>query len=179
MTYAEITPPLAEPVTLAEVRAHLRLEGGEEDGLVAALAVVARQHLERVTGLVLMRRTLRLYRDDWPVSGVIQIARGPVQAIESVRVYDADGVAQSLSLDGHRLDGDARPARLLLKQCVSSGQAINGIEIDFTAGFGDSGAEVPDGLKRALLLHVAHMFAFRGVVAPAEQPAACRSVMRR
>nr|WP_246734391.1 hypothetical protein [Rhizobium sp. RHZ02] len=29
--------------------------------------------------------------------------------------------------------------------------AASGIEIDFSAGFGESGAEVPDTLKRALL----------------------------
>ncbi len=49
--------------------------------------------------------------------------------------------------------------------------AASGIEIDFSAGFGESGAEVPDTLKRAMLMHVAQMFAFRGAVAVEDQPA--------
>jgi uncharacterized phiE125 gp8 family phage protein len=68
-------------------------------------------------------------------------------------------------------DGNARPARLILNRSVSTSRAINGIEIDFTAGFGDTGTDVPDTLKRAMLMHIAQMFAFRGAVAAEDQPA--------
>ncbi|MNV87283.1 hypothetical protein D3C71_1813970 [compost metagenome] len=49
---------------------------------------------------------------------------------------------------------------------------MNGIEIDFIAGYGEAGTDVPDTLKRAMLMHVAQMFAFRGAVALENQPAA-------
>jgi uncharacterized phiE125 gp8 family phage protein len=103
---------------------------------------------------------------------VIQIARGPVQAIESLMLYDASGDEIAQPLTGHVLDGAARPARLMLNRRLATMRGINGIEIDFIAGFGESGAEVPDTLKRAMLMHVAEMFAFRGAVAPEDQPAA-------
>ena len=48
---------------------------------------------------------------------------------------------------------------------------MNGIEIDFTAGFGDAAAEVPNALRQAILLHVAAMYELRGAVAVANQPA--------
>jgi uncharacterized phiE125 gp8 family phage protein len=51
------------------------------------------------------------------------------------------------------------------------GQTLNGIEIEFSAGFGEAGTDVPDTLKRAMLIHVGHMFAFRGVLSPDQQPA--------
>ena len=70
------------------------------------------------------------------------------------------------------LDGAARPARLILPARPETARALNGIEIDFSAGFGESGADVPDTLKRALLLHVAAMFELRGVLALDEQPGA-------
>jgi uncharacterized phiE125 gp8 family phage protein len=171
MTYALITPPLAEALALGEVKAHLRLDGDEEDGLLGSLIRVAREHLERVTGLCLITQGWRLYLDSIPEEGVIQIARGPVQAIESVTLYDAGGEEVSLPLDGHVLDRGARPARLILGRPGETTRAINGIEIDFSAGFGETAADVPDTLKRAMLMHVAQMFAFRGVVAVADQPA--------
>ncbi|MDI7861266.1 head-tail connector protein [Rhizobiaceae bacterium n13] len=171
MTYATIRPPLAEPLTLAEAKAHLRLDGSDEDDLLLPLVKAAREHLERLSGLCLMTQALRLYRDDWPADGVIQIARGPVQAIESVTVYDTGGEPVAVSLDGHRLDGASHPARLTLNQFVNSHAAINGIEIDFVAGFGDAATDVPDMLKRALTMHVAHMFEWRGAVSMAGQPA--------
>ncbi|WP_411035100.1 head-tail connector protein [Shinella sp. BYT-45] len=172
MTIAELLPPAAEPITLAEAKAHLRLDTNDEDGLLTALIRTARQYLEAETGLCLIVRPLRLYLDRWPGERVIQIARGPVQAIETVTVYDALGEPVAVDAAGHVLDGAARPARLLLPRRPAAERAVNGIEIDFTAGFGESGADVPDTLKRALLLHVAAMYELRGVLAPDAQPGA-------
>jgi uncharacterized phiE125 gp8 family phage protein len=171
MTYALITPPSAEVLTLAETKAHLRLDTPDEDHLVTALIRVAREHLERTTGLCLMTQGWRLYLDSVSEDGVIQIARGPVQSIESVTIYDGDGEASSVSLEGHVLDGQGRPARLMLTQRLRRGRAINGMEVDFTAGFGASATDVPGTLKRAMLTHVAQMFSCRGVVATDDQPA--------
>lgn len=170
MTIAELLPPAVEPVTLAEAKAHLRLDAADEDALVLALIRAAREYLEAATGLCLIARPLRLYLDDWPETRVIGIARGPVQTIETVTVYDLAGLPVEADLAGYVLDGAARPARLVLPQRPETARAVNGIEIDFTAGFGESGADVPDGLKRALLLHVAAMFELRGVLATADQP---------
>lgn len=172
MTIAELTPPAVEPITLAEVKAHLRLDSNDEDALLAGLVRAARCHLESETGLCLILRSLRLYLDDWPEGRVIQIARGPVQTIETVTVYDALGAPVELDVAGYMLDGTARPARLVLPTRRASKRAVNGIEIDFSAGFGESGAEVPDTLKRALLLHVAAMYELRGVLSLDEQPGA-------
>lgn len=169
MTYALIVPPAAEPLTLAEVKAHLRLDATDEDALLTSLLKTAREHLERTSGLALMRQTLRLYLDGWP-DGPVRIGRGPVQSIEAVRIFDGAGVARVLPILGHVLDGAALPARLWLPQREATARAVNGIEIDFIAGYA-SANEVPGDLKRALLTHVALMFSFRGAVSPENQPA--------
>lgn len=172
MTYALLVPPAAEALTLADVKAHLRLDGTEEDTALAQLIATAREHLERETGLCLIEQKLRLYLDRWPGDGVIQIARGPVQAIDAVTVYGADGTASHPSLQDHLLDGKMRPARLWLRDPPVPGRAMNGIEIDFTAGYGQAGTDVPDPLKRAMLTHIAMMFAHRGALSPEQQPGA-------
>jgi uncharacterized phiE125 gp8 family phage protein len=102
---------------------------------------------------------------------VIQLLRTPVQTIDAIRVYDADGLEQDLDLSGLLLDATARPARLGIKERPRPGQAINGIEIEFTAGFG-AVAEIPPELKRAVLIHAAYLYEFRGAVTPDMQPAA-------
>ncbi len=172
MTITELAPPVGEPLTLAETKAHLRVETDADDTMIAGLIRTVREHLEGQTGLALLTRTFRLYLDDWPPSRVIQIGRGPVQTIEAATVYDAVGLPQEIDTSGFVLDGQARPARLILPQQPKSGQAINGIEIDFSAGFGATGADVPDTLKRAMLLHAALLLEFRGAVLPGDQPAA-------
>ena len=172
MTIAELLPPAVEPVTLAEMKAHLRLDTNDEDTLLAALIRTAREHLEAETGLCLIVRPLRLYLDDWPEGKVIQIARGPVQTVEAITVYDEAGAPVDVGAAGYVLDGAARPARLILPEWPATARAMNGIEIDFSAGFGESGADVPDSLKRALLLHVAAMYELRGVLSLEDQPGA-------
>ena len=47
---------------------------------------------------------------------------------------------------------------------------MNGIEIDFTAGYGETGADVPDLAKRAVTLLAAHWFEFRAAFGPESQP---------
>jgi len=172
MTIAELTPPAVEPVTLAEVKAHLRLDTNDEDTLLASLVRTARGYLEAETGLCLIVRPLRLYLDDWREGKVIQIARGPVQTVEAITVYDELGAPVEVDAAGYVLDGAARPARLILPARPETARALNGIEIDFSAGFGESGADVPDTLKRALLLHVAAMYELRGVLSLEDQPGA-------
>ena len=171
MPYALITPPAAEPLTLADVKSHLRLDHAEDDDLLASLIHTARDHLERTTGLALISQDVRLYLDRWPDDGVVEIARTAVQAISDILIFDADGAEQVVSLDGHVLDRHASPARLHLRHRPRPGEPLNGIEIDFVAGFGDAGVDVPDTLKRAMLTHIAQMYEFRGAVCAADQPA--------
>jgi uncharacterized phiE125 gp8 family phage protein len=171
MTYALITPPAAEPISLAELKAHLRVDSAEEDALLTSLIRTAREHLERTSGLVLISQGWRLYLDCWPQADVIEITRGPVISVDVVRAFDELGEESQISLTGHVLDGVRRPARLWLRERPQARQAINGVEIDFNAGFGETGADVPDALKRALLVHAAHMYEFRGVVPAEMQPA--------
>ncbi len=172
MTYVLLTAATVEPLSLDDVKAHLRIDAAGEEALLTGLIRVAREHLERTTGLVLIRQDWRLSLDRWPVSGIVEIARFPVSAIGAVRSYDRDGLAQPVSLAGHVLDGAARPARLVLPALPAELKAVNGIEIDFTAGFGATAADVPDGLRRAMLIHAAQMFEFRGAVPLDMQPAA-------
>jgi uncharacterized phiE125 gp8 family phage protein len=170
MTIAELAPPAGEPLTLAEAKAHLRVDQAAEDGLIAALITTVREHLERVTGLALITRSFRLYLDRWPQGRALDIGRGPMESIEAITVYDAAGLGASADMRGFTLDGTALPPRLFLPAPPAPGRAINGIEIDFTAGFGPTGADTPGSLKRAMLLHLARLYEFRGAVSPADQP---------
>ena len=178
MTLIQTDPPLAEPVTLAELKAHLRIDATDEDEVLEGLIRVSRAHLEVVTGVALMSQGFRLFLDDWPRGEVISLMRTPVQTIDAILVYDADGVAQDQDLTGMLLDGTARPARLVIRDRQRPSQPINGIEIEFTAGFG-AATEVPPELKRAILMHAAYLYEFRGAVTPEMQPAAVPSGYER
>ncbi|PZN51615.1 MAG: hypothetical protein DIU65_11005, partial [Proteobacteria bacterium] len=59
MTLFRTVEPAAEPVTLAEVKVHLRIDGTTEDELVAGLVRAARQEVERATGMALIEQSWR------------------------------------------------------------------------------------------------------------------------
>lgn len=172
MTYVTVTPPAVEPLTLAEAKAHLRVDGTAEDDYLAGLIRVARDHLERMTGLCPITRTLRLALQSVPEDGAIPILKGPVQSIDRVILYDGNGLPSAFRIDPLAVERDGPPSRLALGSAFDRSRAENGIEIDFTAGFGASGADVPDSLRRALLLHVALMYDHRGGLTLDQQPAA-------
>ena len=89
MTVLLITPPAIEPVTLDEAKAHMRLSGTDDDTYVAALITAARIQVETAIRRVLIDQTWRIYRDDWPASGLVELPVGPVRSIAEIVVYDA------------------------------------------------------------------------------------------
>ncbi len=63
MTAALLTGPALEPVSLADVKAHLRIDGDDEDALLTAAIVSARVHVEAATRRVLIEQAWRIYLD--------------------------------------------------------------------------------------------------------------------
>lgn len=170
MTLFRTVEPALEPVTLAEAKAFLRVDHDSEDALIVGLIKAARQDVERSTGAALIDQTWRLTLDDWPASASVAVHRYPLKQVVGVTVYDADGDSAEIDPADYVVDGNASPPRIHFKRRVTSGQPVNGIEIDFVAGFGDAGPDVPDGLRRAMLLLVAHWYEFRASVGPQDQP---------
>ena len=170
MTLFRTVGPELEPVTLVEAKQNLRVDHDSEDDLIEGLIRAAREEVEASCGLALVEQAWRLALDAVPRSGRILLRRHPVIAVSAVTVYGDGGEASLVDPAGYQLDAHARPARLHLGAIAAPGLVMNGIEIDFSAGFGESGADVPDLLKRAMLLLVAHWYEFRSSYGAADQP---------
>lgn len=171
------SPPEAEPIGLAEAKAHLRVDADAEDALLEALIAAARMHVERALGLALITQTWSYLLDFWPRGGCITLPILPVQAVASAKLHDASGGAATLDVEAYEVDALSEPARLVLKGALPSAvpRALNAYEISFTAGYGDEPEDVPAPIRQALLLLVAHWFERREPVvlgaAPQEVPA--------
>jgi uncharacterized phiE125 gp8 family phage protein len=136
-----------------------------------------------MSGIALITQSWRLSLDNWPCAGEpwwdgvrqghigeirsnrraasVILPRYPLQDVDSIEV---DGAAVVVD-DVFTVDTYQKPGRLTLK----AGQALpvtvensNGIQIVYTAGFGDSAADVPAGLKVGLLQMIASLYANRG-----------------
>lgn len=170
MAIALITKPAVEPVTLVGAKSHLRIDSTDEDVFIGELIVTARQYLEQFCGLRLITQSWRQYEDCWPTSHVLNLDIRPVKSVETITVYDVNGTPDIISSTDYQIDNVSQIARIHMPGGTTAGQALNGIEVDFTVGFGDTGVDVPDTLKRAILMLVAHWYEFRGAISAHEQP---------
>ncbi|MDJ0931825.1 head-tail connector protein [Breoghania sp.] len=66
MPTLSISPPAAEPISLAEAKAFLRIDHDDEDGLIEALISAARIRVESITGRALMSQGYHTVLDAWP-----------------------------------------------------------------------------------------------------------------
>ena len=153
--------PEAEPVAVAEAKAFLRLDTTSEDDLVASLIRAAREDIERAAGLALIDQTWRLTLDAVPASGIVLLPRHPVREVTAVTAHGSEGEVSLVPANDWQPDLISRPARLLFHRPPTPTRAINGVAIDFRAGFGEAGTDVPDLLKRAILALTAHWYEFR------------------
>jgi uncharacterized phiE125 gp8 family phage protein len=160
-----ITPPAAEPVTLAEAKLHLRVDGADEDALITGLITAARAAAEHETGRALVTQTLRLTLDEWPEDSDIELLRPPASSIVAVRYVDAAGATQTLDTNAYSLDNSSEyDTHWLLPALGTTWPAArdqaNAIEVDYTAGYG-AAAAVPQPVKQWMLLAVGDMYANR------------------
>lgn len=170
MTLFRTVAPEIEPVTLAEAKAQLRIDHDSEDTLIAGLIRAARAEVEDRTGTALIAQSWRLALDRWPADGLVRLRRHPVREILSVTAYGSEGEAALVDPADYAADLASRPARLLFGRPPSPLRRMNGVEIDFEAGFGEAGTDVPDLLRRAVLVLVAHWFEFRAAYRAQDQP---------
>lgn len=164
MTSFLLAGPAQEPVSLEQAKAHLRVDDDAEDGLIESLVTAARIQIEGVTGRALLEQSWRLVRDDWPANGIVTLPIGPVSAIDEIRTYDSDGEPHVIDLDGVLLDGRASPPRVVLPGNRPSIRPRLGVEIDYTAGYGNAPEDVPADLVQALLTLVAYWYENRDAV---------------
>jgi len=61
-----LTPPAAEPVTLASAKSWLRVDHSSDDTLISGLISAARDHVERYIRRSLVRTTWRMMLDTFP-----------------------------------------------------------------------------------------------------------------
>jgi uncharacterized phiE125 gp8 family phage protein len=164
MAAALITPPALEPVSLEDAKAHLRLDTDDDDQLVSAAIVAARVHVEATTRRRLIEQGWRVYLDAWPRKRIVAIPVAPLIAVDAVTVYDLSGAPVVVDEGDYEVDAVSVPGRLVLSAPVpvTVGRAVNGIEIEITAGYGPSGVDVPAPLRQAIMMLVAHWYEHRG-----------------
>lgn len=95
MTPIRVETSAVEPVSLAEMRAYLRLDPDDtaEDALVASLITAARTVLEAETRRILAPSRFRIVLPGWPGDGLVPLPLSPLVGVVRAAFVAADGTA--------------------------------------------------------------------------------------
>jgi uncharacterized phiE125 gp8 family phage protein len=165
MSAMPVVAPLAEPLSVAEAKGFLRVEHEDDDVLIASLIAAARGQIEALTRCALLSQTWRVVLDAWPRDGRVTPRIGPLRNVTAARTFDAAGNARALDVGRFVVDAAQGVIAAPFWSLPAPGRAVAGIALDVEIGFGANAADVPEPLRQALRLLVAHWYENRGLVA--------------
>ena len=183
-----ITGPTEPPVSLAEAKAHLRVDFTDDDTLISALVDAATAHIDGHTGILaraLVTQTWRQDFCDWPGDRVLRLPLAPVASVQSVKYFDAANAEITVDAIGnYALLEDARGPYIKFTSDFAApalfDERDDRIGVTFVAGYGGA-AEVPAAIRAAVLLIVGDLYKNRdaGEVAPNAAATALLTPYRR
>lgn len=169
-------------VGVDEMKEHLGVDHGEDDGLIAAYLAAAQEAVEKFTGQVLTQRVLRWSAERFPcLPEPVRLYRSPVTAIVAVRYADSAGATQVLDAADWRWSEAAGDT--LLPDLAGDwppfvpGAGAAAVQVEFEAGYEDGLA--PPALSQAVKLTAASYYLDReGRVGRDELPPAAQFLCR-
>ncbi|WP_037255018.1 head-tail connector protein [Roseobacter sp. SK209-2-6] len=166
MILKEVTPVSDMALPLAAFKDHLRLGTGFsgsafQDDLLGGFLRAAFAAIERRTSKALLQRAFLLRVEKWPGHGGLQLPIAPVSTLTHIEKTTSAG-AQSLDVASFLLSQDTHAPilRPLTESLTRLGRG-EALELEFTAGFAASWAELPPDLAQAVLLLAAHYYEYR------------------
>jgi uncharacterized phiE125 gp8 family phage protein len=171
--------PDGEPITLEQAKLHLRVSGDSEDSLIQIYMASARRWVEEYIHRALLNQTWETKLDGFPLttSGAIRLPMGRASAINSVKYLDSSGVEQTLtgptsgSPGGtdYQEDLSSDEGAIIMPPPDGSwpsteARRLAAVTINFVAGYGTKGADVPQSMITGILYRLTDLYEFRGSV---------------
>jgi len=156
------TGPLVEPVTLAEAKAHLRVDTSDDDAYIGTLITAAREWCEQYLDRTLVHTQWVMRFDRFPVDSTadIELPRPPVVSsgtATSVTVAYTleDGTTATYSTSLFRVDRASTPGAVKTNYAQTwppHRQDDNSVSVTWWAGYGADGTSVPAAIRHAMLM---------------------------
>jgi len=158
--------PEAEPISLTEAKAHLRVDTSDDDTYITSLIQLARETVENDTRRALITQTWQLQLDYFPGSfGSITLPyAAPLQSVTSVAYVDVNGDNQTVTSTDYTVDTKVKPGRIYpsyLKQWPETRAQYGAVTITYVCGYGDEDTDVPMRLRQAMLLLIHNWYCVR------------------
>jgi len=158
-----LTPPAQLPVTLEEVKEHLRIDDTDHDSLITTFINAAVADVENMTGRALITQTWDLLFDSWGEIKLSVLPFGNLQSITSIKYYGEDDTEQLVSTDNYIVANVGTDFGRIWFDDDSDfdypvlGQATK-IIVTGVFGYGDTDADIPAIIKTSIKLIVSDLF---------------------
>lgn len=159
-----VSAPAVSPITLDEAREQMRIEHYDSDTIILRLidAATAFVDAQGALGKAMITQTWAQWVGQTP--GTVALMLGPVQSVSAVKYYDTDGVLQTDTLSNYQVTGT--PNRTLIApksgfNWPTTQTRDDAIKIEYVVGYGNSASDVPDSIRHAMLMLVAHWYEIR------------------
>ena len=175
-----LTEPATEPVTLAEAKAHCRVDIDADDTLIQGYIRTARELCEDYVERAFVTQQLQMKLDQWPIE--VELPRPPMSnagtttAVIVTYTLSDTGATQTLPASVYRVDRDATPGvvrNLYGGTWPSNRDDQNSISVTWWAGYDDVSA-IPQRVKNAVLMTVLALYEGRG---DAQLPAGAKALL--
>jgi len=172
-----ITGPQLEPVSLAEAKAHCRIEVTTDDGLLAGYILAARSWAEDFTRRAFMEQTWDFTIDyGWPMAKTragdrysIELPKPPLVSVTSISYVDGTGATQTLAADQYLVNkteiaGLIEPAYAVTWPTVRI--QMKAITVRFVCGYGSNpgDGQALERIRHAMLLMIGNWYENREAV---------------
>lgn len=158
------TQPAVEPVTVAEAKAHLRVDTSDDDTYIGTLVTAARQWVEEYLDRSLVNTQWTMRLDSFPYE--IELPRPPIAtsgtttAVSVTYTLGSEATA-TLSTASYRVDRNSTPG--VVRQLRSGTwpanlDDYNAVTVTWWAGYGASGSSVPAAIRHAILMVVGTLY---------------------
>lgn len=140
-------------LSLAEVKAYLRVNISDDDAALAAMMRSAQELCEGFLGEALMQRS---FAEELPVSSSWRrLCKTPVLSIDGVTGIPAEGAEFALAVDAYAIDIDRNgDGWIRLLRPGSAGR----VRVEYMAGLAATPSDLPEPVRHGLIRMTEHLY---------------------
>lgn len=175
-----VVAPASEPVSIDEMREHLRLDTTVDDTYLSDLVMGAREYVEQEIRKALIEQTWALFLDAVPRfdnlgwwDGIrdgaismksprfIELPISPLVSVDHIKYYDDEDNATTWAVSNYFVDTSSTPGRVGLRTGGTwpvFTRPLNGLEIQYKAGYGSLSSDVPSSLRQSVKIIAADWY---------------------
>lgn len=159
------TAPAVEPISVAELKTHLRITGTDDDADLANYITMAREQAEIFCRRAIITQTLRLRLAKFPNIGQIELPSPPLASVTSLKYYNLSNVLTTVSAQNiYEVISDDLVGSIVLRDGQSWPTDVfirtDAVEVIYLAGYGVA-ADVPASLKMGIRELATHHYEMR------------------